>query len=153
MAPNRYGRPADDCRRSFWLVARHRADKRGVRACMGSIRSGRRRLVLYSSSLTNARLDFGQLGTPQGGPAPRIVPVPERVRSICCGSEHSLCLGETRLWAFGWNEHGNLGTGCTNNSFEPVPVGRLPSGEIVCVTAGGAISFTCVRRINVDAAS
>ncbi|SPQ93067.1 unnamed protein product (mitochondrion) [Plasmodiophora brassicae] len=34
---NRYGQ-LDDCRCSFWLVARHRADKGGVRACMGSIR-------------------------------------------------------------------------------------------------------------------
>jgi protein ATS1 len=54
-----------------------------------------------------------------------VVPFPmtcERVKSIVCGSEHVLCVVSTNvdgkrdeIWAWGWNEHGSLGIGTTED--------------------------------------
>jgi len=47
---------------------------------------------------------------------------------IACGSEHILALikgpSSDQVWGWGWNEHGNLGTG--NTSDVPIPVQLLP---------------------------
>ncbi|KZT22612.1 RCC1/BLIP-II protein, partial [Neolentinus lepideus HHB14362 ss-1] len=88
----------------------------------------------------------GQLGS-QGSPD-ELVQFPftsatHRLLDMACGSEHVLCLFQTRspsssdwshqspteVWGWGWNEHGNLGVGNTEDA--PVPIKMWPpqSGE------------------------
>lgn len=91
----------------------------------------------------------GQLGSPQSldtpQSLPRAVQFPFSTHShefvkIACGSEHILCLfilkdstgragrPKSEVWAWGWNEHGNLGLGHTADVNTPVKV--WPSSEI-----------------------
>lgn len=56
-------------------------------------------------------------------------PSSRRITDIACGSEHVLALvslndGSTEVWGWGWNEHGNLGTGFTEDV--PIPVKVWP---------------------------
>ena len=54
------------------------------------------------------------------------------LEKIVCGSEHVLCLTsagaeaaeqwKTEVWGWGWNEHGNLGLGTTDDAHVPVKV-------------------------------
>lgn len=61
---------------------------------------------------------------------------------IWCGSEHSLALSRTgTLFSWGWNEHGNLGHGHTQNCLLPTVVEAWPSAtksEYDCLATGGA---------------
>ncbi|RDB28740.1 Secretion-regulating guanine nucleotide exchange factor [Hypsizygus marmoreus] len=58
------------------------------------------------------------------------------VSAIACGTEHILALvsgpaevSGTSVWGWGWNEHGNLGTGTTDNVFVPVKIWPLASKD------------------------
>lgn len=107
----------------------------------------------------------GQLGSPS---QPASVPgdyhpapvqsrlPPSRVLDLATGSEHVLALlehasGAREVWAWGWNEHGNLGFGEPDDTSRDVqvPVPRkvdLPEGvEPVAVMAGCATSFILLR--------
>ncbi|RXG73809.1 Secretion-regulating guanine nucleotide exchange factor [Armadillidium vulgare] len=49
----------------------------------------------------------------------------DNIRQVVCGSEHNLAVVGTpekkmKLMSWGWNEHGNCGTGNTENVYKPV---------------------------------
>ncbi|TBU26608.1 RCC1/BLIP-II [Dichomitus squalens] len=105
-----------------------------------------------------------------------------RVASLVCGSEHVLCLvdashpeGQNRphreVWGWGWNEHGNLGTGGTADTDVPLRVwppassaasrrdadaddltqsqegsGNQRHGDVLNVWAGCGTSWILVRK-------
>ncbi|KAG6874365.1 hypothetical protein C0995_015101 [Termitomyces sp. Mi166 len=62
--------------------------------------------------------------------APVELPMSEatRILALACGTEHILVLisrssevGDSlEVWGWGWNEHGNLGVGTTENAFTPI---------------------------------
>lgn len=95
-------------------------------------------------------------------------PGSRQIVKIACGSEHVLCLlsahGDTlddrsvkerrELWAWGWNEHGNLGMGDVHDVWSPTRV-RASSNtvtseceldEIVDVWAGCGTSWILVQQ-------
>lgn len=60
------------------------------------------------------------------------------------GSEHTICLAtDNTLWAWGWNEHANTGTGGEEHVFQPtrVYIGGIGNAVINQVYAGGAHNF------------
>lgn len=76
------------------------------------------------------------------------------LEKIVCGSEHVLCFactGEetveqhrTEVWGWGWNEHGNLGLGTTDDAHVPVKVWPAKHGDaynIVNIWAGCGTSW------------
>ena len=77
----------------------------------------------------------GQLGcniaVDQQSDGPQTVRFPfshdtHKLLKVACGSEHVLCLftvaGGGEVWAWGWNEHGNLGLGHTDDVRLPVKI-------------------------------
>jgi protein ATS1 len=111
------------------------------------------------STGANAR---GQLGrgdddaseAPLGGAR---LPDDVHVLGFASGSEHVLAMvesqGRTDVWGWGWNEHGNLGTGSTNDVSVPVriwpPLTVEPErmvGDVVAVWAGCGTSWICCSK-------
>ncbi|RDX50498.1 RCC1/BLIP-II [Lentinus brumalis] len=86
---------------------------------------------------------------------------PGQVSRLACGSEHVLCILDRssecvkpEVWGWGWNEHGNLGTGGTDDVKVPVKIWPPPPvhaateeivGDVVDVWAGCGTSFILVR--------
>lgn len=71
----------------------------------------------------------------------------EKIIQLSLGSEHSLCLTEKgSVWSWGWNEHGNTGTGrqdessSLENVFDPLQV-KIPDEKIIKVIAGSGHNF------------
>lgn len=56
-----------------------------------------------------------------------------------------IAIEKDELYAFGWNEHGNLGTGDLTNRCFPVLV---DTRALLQVAAGGASSFICSIQIS-----
>ena len=98
-------------------------------------------LALHSTG-TNAR---GQLGRrePTSSRAPSGAvrfPVEARVLDFACGSEHVLAIveesrGRRAVWGWGWNEHGNLGTGSLDDVNVPVKIWPPPAAESEAMTS------------------
>jgi protein ATS1 len=106
----------------------------------------------------------GQLGRTlhDSSQLPSLAPVdfPFSLHSRCvvdmaCGSEHVLALVSpdnkpTEVWGWGWNEHGNLGTGLTENVLIPVKVWPrdsstgAPSQNAIGIWAGSGTSWIYV---------
>lgn len=66
------------------------------------------------------------------------------VKDVALGSEHTICLAtDNTLWAWGWNEHANTGTGGEEYIFQPtrVYIGGIGEAVITQVYAGGAHNF------------
>ncbi|RKP11185.1 regulator of chromosome condensation 1/beta-lactamase-inhibitor protein II [Thamnocephalis sphaerospora] len=88
------------------------------------------------------RGDRGQLGVRldrnvQASADPIRVPLPAPARAIAVGSEHALALlHDGRCYAWGWNEHGNCGTGDTLDVHTPV---------LVCVPQEKAVDAVAVQ--------
>ncbi|OCH92958.1 RCC1/BLIP-II protein [Obba rivulosa] len=65
-----------------------------------------------------------------------------RLVKLACGSEHVLCLfmrsdnGAAEVWGWGWNEHGNLATGSTEDVATPL---RLWPPDTVDICASRAV--------------
>jgi alpha-tubulin suppressor-like RCC1 family protein len=85
---------------------------------------------------------YGQLG--DGTTTDSLVPVPTSlppgtfVTQVAAGWQHGLALTSTgTLYAWGRNNHGQLGTGSTTDSTVPVPVVLPPSTTITAISAGG----------------
>ena len=92
------------------------------------------------STGTNAR---GQLGrrelTSDATPGAVRFPEEARVLDFACGSEHVLAVVESRgrreVWGWGWNEHGNLGTGSLDDVNVPVKIWPPPAAESEAMTS------------------
>ncbi|TEB32313.1 RCC1/BLIP-II [Coprinellus micaceus] len=103
-----------------------------------------------TGSNTHGQLGSGSLELSAQESADGVRPVfPERLRQsklskLACGTEHVLTLWETpdshrEVWAWGWNEHGNLGLGTTQDAHSPV---RIPiSTGVRDVWAGSGTSW------------
>jgi protein ATS1 len=92
-----------------------------------------------------------------------VVPFPttcERVKNIVCGSEHVLCIISTgiderkdEIWAWGWNEHGSLGTGTTKDVSLPKKIwpeeGRAPlqTARLLGAWAGCGTSWIVIESL------
>jgi alpha-tubulin suppressor-like RCC1 family protein len=86
------------------------------------------------------RGDMGQLGdatrAKKWRAVPHLVALRAAARRVFCGAESSFVVSKSaQLFAFGWNEHGNLGLGHTRNVLVPTPVKRQVTQVVVC---GGA---------------
>jgi alpha-tubulin suppressor-like RCC1 family protein len=84
---------------------------------------------------------YGQLGdgTTKNRRTPVQVKLPKgtKVTAISTGCYHSLAISSTgKLYAWGYNAHGQLGDGTTKNRRTPVQV-KLPSGDKTSIVAGG----------------
>jgi protein ATS1 len=118
-----------------------------------------RTLLGLRSTGTNAR---GQLGRREPAYAPLGAvrfPVEARVLDFACGSEHILavveCRGKKAVWGWGWNEHGNLGTGSLDDVTVPVKIWPPLAAEseammstVVHVWAGCGTSWIAVSKCN-----
>ena len=85
---------------------------------------------------------------------------------IACGSEHILVLSRhtnaqhqhqaSKLWGWGWNEHGNLGSGNTDDTFLPLKIWSNEPGfvsyfkgvhEVIGIWAGPGTSWiSCLQN-------
>ncbi|KAL7284961.1 hypothetical protein ACG7TL_000050 [Trametes sanguinea] len=128
------------------------------------LRSG---ALLAAGSNTHSQLGRGTGGQErQGALAPVRFPCelhPGQVVQMACGSEHVLCVmnmgmeqgrePRREVWGWGWNEHGNLGTGGTEDVDAPVRIWP-PSGEeqrgkegaVLGVWAGCGTSWILLQR-------
>jgi alpha-tubulin suppressor-like RCC1 family protein len=89
---------------------------------------------------TWGRNNFGQMGVGQQVPqthVPHLVPELKNATMIAMGSEHGLAIIDSKCVSWGWNEHGMLGMGHTNNLFVPKLV-PLPTDLIVDAVGCGA---------------
>jgi len=95
------------------------------------------------------RSNYGQCGTGEPTPTPiepnlsHEVTDLRDVKKALAGSEHCLALVEQAgaVYSWGWNEHGNCGTGSTENVTAPTRV-SFPSAIRVCdIFVGSAHSF------------
>jgi len=114
--------------------------------------------LVFSSGVNEA----GQLGRTSGEPGFASVDLrldSKLLETIACGSEHTLVIlapvgGRGEVWGWGWNEHGNLGTGDTSNVQTPMRLWPPPAREIfvddepVVVWAGCGTSWILVNRGN-----
>lgn len=92
---------------------------------------------------------LGQHGLPATADT-QVLTVDEDVVDVVGGSEHTLILTRQqdhfKVLAWGWNEHGNLGLGHTENVFEPTSVWQSPPASSASSTqprvfAGSGTSF------------
>lgn len=105
--------------------------------------------------------EAGQLGHHSGEPGftPIDLPLDDKMLgAIACGSEHTLVIlnsvgGCAKVLGWGWNEHGNLGTGDTSNVRVPTTLWPSPAGEKnvedvpIFAWAGCGTSWVfCIRR-------
>ena len=89
--------------------------------------------------------EHGQLG--HGDTQDRVVPVPvvslrgnakhARVADVACGARHALAMSSTgRIYAWGWNNHGQLGLGHRDDVSEPTLVSALRKHKCMNIVAG-----------------
>ena len=126
---------------------------------------------IYSSG-SNSHGQLGLKANPLNADIPNsgIVHFPEILDSkstsieIACGSEHILVLSRdnikedrfvqqvSKFWGWGWNEHGNLGTGNTDDTLLPLKIWSNESGfisylkgvdELTGIWAGAGTSWIC----------
>jgi len=70
----------------------------------------------------------------------------EQIISFACGSEHTIILTKnkksniTNIYSFGWNEHGQLGTGDTEDKLEPL-IPFTSTQQLISVGSGYGHSF------------
>ncbi|TIA70304.1 hypothetical protein E3P77_03360 [Wallemia ichthyophaga] len=82
--------------------------------------------------------------TPTSTPSntPLLITTTPSITQLAVGSEHSLfTTSDNTVWSFGWNEHGNLGLGHTNDTHKPTATPFTATH----LHAGNATSFilTC----------
>ena len=117
--------------------------------------NGRDFLVL--SGGMNQAGQLGRLSEEPGFAPVDLHPDGKLLEGIACGSEHTLVVlkpvnGHGEVWGWGWNEHGNLGTGDTSSVQTPTRLWPPAAGEIlvdgdaVAVWAGCGTSWVLVDR-------
>ncbi|CEL54271.1 hypothetical protein RSOLAG1IB_06919 [Rhizoctonia solani AG-1 IB] len=99
--------------------------------------------------------NHGQLGRVDNASAEFApVPLPGHVGQLACGSEHVLVTIGEGVWAWGWNEHGNLGVGHIEDARVPVrvwpPADDTIGGKVVRIWAGYGTSWILVDSTDVD---
>ncbi|KAJ3383352.1 hypothetical protein HDU92_004253 [Lobulomyces angularis] len=105
------------------------------------------------------RNDLGQLGTIRNTVdcwQPHEIPFKNNIIMVSTCSEYSLALdNKLNIFAWGWNEHGNLGTGNLNNALQPVRICLNSSEENskkvidrVVLCSGYGHTFLSVDYIN-----
>ncbi|XP_008207659.1 uncharacterized protein LOC100123748 [Nasonia vitripennis] len=102
---------------------------------------------LYSSVLYSwGRNSYGQLARPKDTPVSECwkagVALNDDLHSISVGSEHNMALtgSSGTVLAWGWNEHGNCGTGSTQDVFRPTEV-KLPAASLIGTGAGHSFAL------------
>ncbi|EAU92462.1 hypothetical protein CC1G_00681 [Coprinopsis cinerea okayama7 len=107
----------------------------------------------------------GQLGRGEGVPGdqgasqPRPADFPESIAGhrplkLSCGTEHVLSLWtavgkeETEVWGWGWNEHGNLGLGSTDDIHRPTKIWPREGtvGTVVDIWTGSGTSWILCKK-------
>ncbi|KAI9335901.1 regulator of chromosome condensation 1/beta-lactamase-inhibitor protein II [Obelidium mucronatum] len=89
------------------------------------------------------RCDFGQVpaGIEGRSTLPIVVPALEGTKCISLGSESGMAVSERGMVsAWGWNEHGNCGTGTTQNIKTAAPLGET-TAQLVATGFGHSFSF------------
>ncbi|KEP50367.1 putative RCC1/BLIP-II protein [Rhizoctonia solani 123E] len=90
----------------------------------------------------NSSIEFGPVLLPGG------------VSQLACGSEHVLAVTGEEVWAWGWNEHGNLGVGHLEDAPVPVrvwpPVDDTIKGKAARIWAGCGTSWILAESNVVD---
>src|SRR5258705_411426 len=94
------------------------------------VRDGSAWSILSSGSNTHGQLGYE---VPSGRVVfPGTINMTDTSVQIACGSEHVLTLiksrDATQIWGWGWNEHGNLGLGNTEDARVPVRIWPLGVG-------------------------
>lgn len=88
------------------------------------------------------RNNYGQLGvaaTDQGDNNGRtmVLDVESEVIKFCLGSQHGMALTvEETVYTWGWNEHGNCGTGGVENVRSPTRIEGMPNVKDIAAGAG-----------------
>ena len=90
--------------------------------------------LLVSSSGVNKAGQLGRIGEEPGFASVDLHLDGKLLETIACGSEHTLIIltpvgGRGEVWGWGWNEHGNLGTGDTSNVQTPTRLWPPLAGE------------------------
>ncbi|XP_058814282.1 secretion-regulating guanine nucleotide exchange factor isoform X2 [Topomyia yanbarensis] len=92
------------------------------------------------------RNNYGQLGvavdTSRDGPT--LLDVESNVRDFCLGSQHGVALADDGVYSWGWNEHGNCGTGNNENVWTPTRIKQMRRAEVVA--SGAAFCFVLQKR-------
>jgi alpha-tubulin suppressor-like RCC1 family protein len=97
-------------------------------------------LTVTGKVYTCGKGDLGQLGDGEYINRSYIKCIIENVTEIACGSEHTIVISNQKAYAWGWNEHGNLGTGDNSNKNTPIYVKDQPKR----IYAGGAITYLII---------
>eukprot|EP00929_Paragymnodinium_shiwhaense_P079759 TRINITY_DN41575_c0_g1_i1.p1 TRINITY_DN41575_c0_g1~~TRINITY_DN41575_c0_g1_i1.p1 ORF type:complete len:1105 (-),score=294.13 TRINITY_DN41575_c0_g1_i1:80-3394(-) len=105
----------------------------GEAHCMGLCRSGRVLAFGENRHGQHGVGDFVSSATPRPVPTLQCRPVVK----VCCGAAHTMARTTTGLlWAWGCNEHGQLGLGDTKTRFRPEQVKAMRVSRCVDVAAG-----------------
>jgi E3 ubiquitin-protein ligase HERC4 len=91
----------------------------------------------------NGRLGIGaseRLGAKENErfffPVPSMITTLEPIRMISCGTDHTLALGESGVWAWGNGSGGRLGLGDNADRFDPCLVPKVRGKSIITIAAG-----------------
>lgn len=93
------------------------------------------------------RNTYGQLGKERTIPwkADLIENIP-KIYQLSIGSQHNIALtDEKTVLCWGWNEHGNCGTGDINDVLLPKPVSLPSNSEGILIGTGAGHSFAVIR--------
>lgn len=126
----------------------------GFRGSPSSIMTGWTHSVVLTdeAELINwGRNTYGQLGSDGKARSsswhPSSLKFCERIKQVVVGSEHNLALTETgNIFSWGWNEHGNCGTGSQENILSPSRV-QVAQRELATLIGTGAChSFAVLEK-------
>lgn len=100
----------------------------------------------------NGRLGVGsseRIGVPESErqyfPVPTLITNMEIIKSISCGADHTLALGQSGVWAWGCNSGGKLGLGDQKDRYDPIMVPRLQRKIVLQISAGTYHSMALVQ--------